>query len=176
MMNDVGEVPPIRRHQFFCQQDKPFFITCHMFVPFLFVKVFVWQGYFAWGEELINCFFTVVIAALSSCLVGYFPCSEFLHSGLSAFCYCPICNTFGKNNDSTSAVSSGRGNTCDISRLLGSIGLGTCSAFRLQAQECCCICTEVPKREREMRFWAFFLKIVWLLCLHPTKCILYLMA
>lgn len=95
MMNDVGEVPPIRRHQFFCQQDKPFCKTCHMFIPFLFVKVFVWQGYFARGEELINCFFTVVVAALISCLVGYFPCSEFLHFGLSAVCYSPICNTFG---------------------------------------------------------------------------------
>lgn len=146
MMNDVGEVPPIRRHQFFCQQDKPFCKTCHMFIPFLFVKVFVWQGYFAWGEELINCFFTVVVAALSSCLVGYFPCSEFSHFGLSAVCYSPICNTFGEKK-MTPAVSSGRGNTCDISRLLGSTGLGTCNAFRLQAQECCCICTEVPKRE-----------------------------
>lgn len=47
MMIGVRKGPPIRRHQFFCQQDNPFYKTYHVFIPFLFVKVFVWQGYFA---------------------------------------------------------------------------------------------------------------------------------
>lgn len=64
MTNGVGKEPPIRKRQFFCQQDNAFYKTCHVFTPFLFVKVVVWQQHFAWGEGFINCFFTVSIAAL----------------------------------------------------------------------------------------------------------------
>lgn len=133
MMNDVGDVPPIRRHQFFCQRDNLFCKTCHMFIPFLFVKVFVWQRYFARGEELIILFFFVChfCTVLSSCLVGYFPHSDLFHFNPSAVSY--ICSILGEGNDSASAVSFGGGNTCDASRFLGSTGLGTCHAFRLQA-------------------------------------------
>lgn len=72
MMNDVGDVPPIRRHQFFCQRDNLFCKTSHMFIPFLFVKVFIWQRYFARGEELIIFFFWL----------SFLHCFEFLSCGI----------------------------------------------------------------------------------------------
>lgn len=52
MMNDVGDVPPIRRHQFFCQRDNLFCKTSHMFIPFLFVKVIFGSDILHEGKNL----------------------------------------------------------------------------------------------------------------------------
>lgn len=159
MTNGVGKEPLIRSHKYFCQQSNLFCKTCHLFLPFVFAKVVAWQGYCTCGEQFVKCLFLQLSLHCLELLPFQSSCSSVcvlavtlpfaMFWGTKLLCFC---------------IKFWGGNICGY---LGSIGLGTCSAFRLQALVCYYM--GVAKRKINAFLSISFLHNLFLLCLSPNR-------